>query len=157
MDKEELKNIGIFAGIAIVLFLILFFVNIPVQKLKNAGLAKQIQYVLNVVEGDKYTVSEPVLINSSLQNIATAYRLEVNPSNAVLTGGTTYACILRITGISGPVPAVYIYNTDSGSDFIGIAGLYEAMMEKDKCGITNVQISYWAELINELFETNDFQ
>lgn len=149
MNKEDLKDIGIFASIATVLFLLLFFVNMPVQNTKDVALGKHIQYVLNEVKKNTYTVEEPLLINTSFQNSAAVYRLKGNSSIE------SYASILRITGICGPVPAVFIYTVNVGAEFVGIAGLHNKMLTSKECGISDIQISYWLEHVNGLFSSSD--
>ncbi|MFI3257185.1 MAG: hypothetical protein R3Y36_02680, partial [Spirochaetales bacterium] len=63
---------------------------------------------------------------------------------------------LRIMGIGGPVPAVFMYTENAGAEFINFTGFYDTLKD-EHVGITDTQLAYWAKRITETCENQNFR
>lgn len=151
MTQNDILNLKIGIPTIVILFLLLFFMNIPVKHVKNAKLAQHIQEVLDKSDIAGYTVGEPVIVTSTLQTMVQAYRLHTQSES-----DDNYAFILRIMGIGGPVPAVFMYTENAGAEFINFTGFYDTLKD-EHVGITDTQLAYWAKRITETCENQNFR
>jgi hypothetical protein len=144
---KELRDIGVLSGILVAIFIFLFCVFLPVRTEKKVGLAIDIQNVLDLNTENILKVAEPLLINSPIQTSLSVYALS----------GTTdkiYACIIRITGVCGPVPVVFLYSHDQGAKYVGIAGTPVVFDNYASAGISFTQIQYWSKKIVKIIQEN---
>ncbi|OJF77723.1 MAG: hypothetical protein BKP49_01725 [Treponema sp. CETP13] len=144
-DIKDLREGGIVAGILIVIFLLLFSLSFPVSAEKKEGLAVAIQNVFDSENDDNLKVGEFIPINSPLQTSLSVYTVLGQQEDM-------YACIIRITGICGPVPVVFIYSALQGAKYFGIAGEFNKVTDYDLAGISYTQINYWSKKIPTIIE-----
>jgi len=146
-NVKELRDFGILSGILVAVFIVIFCVNIPVRTEKKVGLATDIQNVLDLNTENILKVAEPVLINSPIQTSVSVYALSGAKDKM-------YACIMRITGMCGPVPVVFLYSPLQGVKYVGIAGIPAVYDSYASAGISFMQIQYWREKISKIIEEN---
>ncbi len=148
MKRSDVRKVQLSITSIILLIVIVCLINIPVVEFKDRGLGNEIQQVLDDFEPNTYAVGEPIFLTSSLEALGNFYALSTNSSNA---SNKQYVSIIRIMGISGPFPAVFIYDTANGARFFGIAGLRN-LSNNQVHGITEMQSAYWEEVIEKAFE-----
>ena len=146
MNKNTLYKQAACAGVFLLFACILVLIYIPIEKYKTNIIAREIQRILSAQTGSTYTVGSAVLLKTPAQTGTCIFEV----SNAA--GKTGYACLVRITGICGPVPAVFICSGQNGVEFAGIAGIKDRLPTRESGGITDVQIAYWSAHIRRITE-----
>lgn len=155
-NNKEIRNVGILTGALIVIFIVLFCINLPAIKVNRLGLASDIQNVLDLNSENNFTVNKPMLVKSPLQSTLAIYKLVKSENaldkNILSIDDLSYACIIRITGICGPTPVIYVYSKTFGAKFIGIAGTNIQNQDYKANGLSYTQIQYWGEKISNIIE-----
>lgn len=144
-DFKELKEISIFAGIITGLFLILVLFNLLTIGVSEKHLRNQIQSVLDKSETEKYVVGEAISLDNQLEYNLRAYTVKTKSNKQVI------ACLVKITGLCGPVPVVYTYSNDKGVVFQGVISLTKKNVTDFQSGISLSQSEYWKKIIEEIF------
>lgn len=129
----------------IVLFLgILVFLTLFIQKQYDLNMMKITQNVITK-EYPNYTISEKMHIDSPISYSSMFFKLNNNEA----TQQENYAVIIRITGLCGPQPVVFIC-IEGKTEYVGIAGIDT---NKDyrifDYGITESMIKYYSIFITE--------
>lgn len=157
MLKSDVKKhavlYGIFLGIFVGIFAFLILMTFLSRNSWKNGLASSVQTVLNNFEKDTYTVNKFIDLNSPISTSAAAYSLikKGAPSNEIY-----YGIIIRIPTITGPAPAVFIYNgkkslkqTASFAGFCEDFGKASALAD-ERLSVAN--ISYWESVVPKVIE-----
>lgn len=133
--KESVKRIGICVAVIVPVFFILFAIQLAVENNYTQHLAKSAQAVCDAAFEDMYTVKKAETV-SSIRSVAivefTLVPSEKNEDDRRLF-------IMRLTGIAGFVPAVYVEKNKIVS-FIGIAGVSNPLISIESVGLTNALI-----------------
>lgn len=145
-DFKELKEISIFAGIITGLFLILILFNFLTNGISEKHLRNQIQSVLDKSEPEKYLVEEAISLDSQLEYNIRAYNVNTNNNKKVV------ACLVKITGLCGPVSVVYTYSSDMGAVLEGVISLTKINVPSFQSGVSLSQSEYWKKIIEEIFQ-----
>ncbi len=149
MKRSDVKKVQLSITCIVLLTVLIFLINIPVDKYKDKGLKSDIEQFLRTVDLDYYTIEEAIYLNSTLEALGNYYRLQ---NNQTIENVNTYICVIRIMGLSGPVPAVYIFDKMNGARFIGSAGV--ATSQENEHGLSKIQISHWENVLEQAF-SND--
>lgn len=147
MDEiKEFGQTGILAGILIGIFMLLFLISIPVRNEREKGLACDIQNVLNVNPDNILKIKDYLLITSPAQTSLAVFSLSGS------THEDLYACIIRITGICGPVPVIFLYSESRGATYEGIAGKSIPFDSYSSAGVSYTQIEYWGNKLTNIIK-----
>ncbi len=142
MKRSEKKKIQYSIIAIIVLVILTFFISIPLKTKTDIVMSQKIQSVLENYSEDTYTLSQPIILQNTISTIGSFYSVNTRFNE------TLYAGIIRIMGIAGPVPAVFLYEDDL-AHFIGIVDLDSDNSDTSIQGITNNQRTYWENIITE--------
>lgn len=141
---------GIFSGILILFFMILLLFSILGRKSWRVGLSTQIEKVFNENSISEYSIGEYVHLNSIMSVNCAVYRANTVSKRTY----DSYAIIIRIPTLYGPVAAVYIYEEKkSKAEFIDFAQINDMISDSIKNVTLNSQIEYWAKKIPQIIST----
>lgn len=147
--KKILKNFSVFFGIIFGMCVILVVFTLLARNSWRAGLAVEVQKVLDSYSEAQFTVGKYVDLNSNLSTGTAVYSLIKKDSHKA---SKYYGVIVRIPSILGPVPAVFIYSQENGVTFAGYAvdnGRAEITVSMPI--ISNV-MNYWEAMIPKIIE-----
>lgn len=145
MNKKALYKIALFILSVCAFSAVLVLVYVQAEKVKTKRLSAEVQRVLRQ-SGNVSSVAGPVLLKTPAQTSSLVFSL-VN-KNGQKAG---YACLVRITGACGPVPAVFVCDEQKNISFAGIAGLPD-IFSKELYGLTDMQLFYWTLRITRFME-----
>ena len=151
-NKEFFARYGIFVGIIIVLFGLLIYPIKVSQKSWINNLRSNIEFVLDEREPNGWIVESPVPIKNSFCLSAACY----NARNR--TSGELYkAVILRTQTLYGPLPGVFLVDSEENVEFVGFASLHGRIAEQIKNfnkSDKSERISFWKEKIPYILKDN---
>ena len=143
--KELLRIYGIFSGILIfMLGIIIGAVKISERRRENKLRAAVVKVFSENTE-DERQIGKFIKIKSPASLNAALYEI-----NDLRSASKDYALILRVQTLYGPIPAVFVYNKDTGADFIGFAavsGRINRLLQDDS---SNPRLGYWKLKIPEI-------
>ncbi|MBD5407550.1 MAG: hypothetical protein HDR56_08060 [Treponema sp.] len=143
--RETFRVFGIFTGVLVVLFFLDFgFVRLA-QKSWNSGMYNALGAILDEKQPGVWRIDHPIKIDSPFATSAQAFEVQ-NMQN----GKRSRAIIVRTTTIFGPYPAVFIYDSASGSEFIGyacVSGRIKKLLEENGNSVIR---DYWAVRIKSI-------
>lgn len=146
-SKELFRIYGIFIGILILFFMILIgMVKLSHNSWKN-GLKDTVYVVLEESNPDKWIVGNFLEQKTSFTTSSAIFELH-NKEKA----DRYYAVIIRVTSLYGFVPAVFIYNKNSGVEFVGFAGVHGRIKKLMEYKSSTKRINYWSSRIPEIIE-----
>lgn len=140
MNKKALYKIALFILSVCAFSAVLVLVYVQAEKVKTKRLSAEVQRVLRQ-SGNVSSVAGSVLLKTPAQTSSLVFSL-VN-KNGQKAG---YACLVRITGVCGPVPVVFVCDEQKNISFAGIAGLAD-VFSKELYGLTDTQLFYWTSRI----------
>ena len=140
MNKKALYKTALFALSFCAFSAVLVLVYVQAEKVKTKRLSTEVQRVLRQ-SGSTASVIGNVLLKTPAQISSLVFSLA--DKNGQKAG---YACLVRITGSCGPVPAVFVYDEQKNISFAGIAGLAD-VFSKELYGLTDTQLFYWTSRI----------
>lgn len=148
--KQMYIKAGIVCGILVVFLSILILVSLLARKSWRTGLRNEIEKVFAENSVTEYSVGEYLKLNSNISFICSVYRAEkVSKGN-----NDSYAVIVRVATLYGPVAAVYVYEaTRQEANFIGFAQLNDRVVESVKNATMNSQVLYWSKKIPAIVKT----
>lgn len=146
--KRYLISFSIFFGIIFGLTAILVTFTLISRNSWKAGLAVEMQHVLDSYEsGDShFTVGKNITLNSTLSTSTAVYSLLKKGGKS----GAYYGVIVRIPSILGPLPAVFVYNENSGVFFAGYAVDNGKASDAVDIRIESNVMKYWEEMIPKI-------
>lgn len=143
--KEFLRVYGIFLGILILMVgIIIGAVKLSERRFENR-LRTAVTKVISENTESKPEIGKFIKIKSPFSLSAALYEI-----NGTRSGAKNYAIILRVQTLYGPIPAVFVYNKDTGADFIGFAavsGRINRLLQDDS---SNPRLGYWKLKIPEI-------
>lgn len=147
--KEKLVTFSIFFGIIIGTMIILVSSILLSRNSWRNGLALSVQEALNEHASGTYTVNKYINLSTPIKTSAAAYSVIKKGQRQ---NENHYALIIRIPTISGPFPAVFLYNENKGCEFVGYAiksGKAKNVIRKE---ISTATIKYWEKRIPKILE-----
>lgn len=144
-SQRQLRDYGIFLGLLVFMFAVLFVLTIFSRKSWEDGLRSQVQNVLERECPGEYFVEDFVSINSPLSTSAACYKVSSNNG-----ANARYAVILRVATIYGPEPAVFLCN-DNSVAFIGFALSDLEVSKRIERAAEKSQLSYWSSELMRIF------
>lgn len=153
--QKVLRDALVFFLLTTILFFLLFGMTLLTKDKWQEGLRTQVDRVLSITNPGEYSTANFIQINSPFAVSAAVY--ELNNINTLNTNKMD-AVILRVTGIYGPQAVVFLYNKDTKeSTFCGIAGIDNQNYSKNRYGISDFYIQYWAKRLPELVEDQEME
>ena len=147
-NKKFFKNYGIFILILLIIFAILTYFAIISKKSWNKNLGIAVQKVLDENELNRYQIGKPVEINKPITVNCAAFELY-----DIKEPGQKQAVIIRIITFYGPVPAVYIYNSETDeTSFIGYSSLHGRIKNQLTNNKSDKRREYWQEKIPDILK-----
>lgn len=153
MRKEDVKKhlivYGTFLGFIVLVFAILITLTLLARNSWKTGLANEVQNVLNDNYPDGYTVNKYIELDSLLNTNAAVYSLiKKGASNS----DRFYGVIVRIPTITGPLPAVFIYNEDAQVNFVGFATETGKANDLVNIRMASGNMNYWESMIPKIIK-----
>lgn len=152
IKAETKKNLIVFStffGIIIAFTVLLVIFTLIARNSWKNGLAIEMQRVLDSYPEATYTVSRNLQLDSALSSNVAVYSLLKKDERK---NQMYYGIIVRIPSLLGPLPAVFIYNENSGVSFVGYAidnGKAEVIVEKQ---ISSTIMNYWEDMIPKIIK-----
>ncbi len=151
MNKEIQRKFwrifGIFLGILIIFFAILFAMIKVSEKSWTEGLKNSVQNVLEQKSSGEWIVGNAIPLNSTFSTSASLYELRNKEKT-----DKYYAIIIRITTLYGHMPAVFIYNKTTGAEFIGYSAVQGRIKKLLEENYADSSVNYWLERIPLIIE-----
>ena len=145
-SQRKLRDYGIFLGLLIFIFAILFTLVIFSRTKWYDGLKEQVQEVLDREYPNTYIVGDAIEIEAVMSVSSAHYAI------AKKTGEkkNLSAYIVRIATIYGPHAAVFVSDSAKDSvEFVGFALVDKETSERIENNAKKSQIAYWKKQIQE--------
>lgn len=145
--KKILKIFSIFFGMIFGMCMLLVIFTVLARNSWKSGLALEVQHVLDSYPEAQYTVGKYLELDSTLSTSTAVYSLLKKDDRK---NQKYYGIIVRIPSILGPVPAVFVYNENTGVRFAGYA--IDNGKASDTVGkqISNSVMNYWEDMIPKI-------
>ncbi|WP_428771545.1 hypothetical protein V1L52_05820 [Treponema sp. HNW] len=142
MNKKEVYKTGICIMGCLFIAFLLILLYLPAEKYKAKKIAEEINTFLDKNGKSGYKVGEAFVIKSPIQSGVLIFKLaDASGKPAGLV------CLVRITGICGPVPALFICDKQKNIEFAG------SFFEDGR--LTDMQIAYWITHLRTLTENTE--
>lgn len=151
-SKKIIKNFLVFFGMVFGMIVVLIVFAFIARNSWRAGLAVEVQKVLDSYPHGQYTVGMNLPVNSTLSTSAAVYKLIKKDDRK---NERYYGVIVRIPSMLGPLPAVFIYSENNGVFFAGYAvdnGKASATVGKR---ISSGILKYWEDMIPKIIASAD--
>ncbi len=142
MKRSDKKKIQYSLIVFTLIVVLVFFLTIPLKQKTDDSFIIQVQTILDMYAEQTYTVESPVTVQSTLSTTAHFYSVKTRNNT------THYACIMRIMGLSGPVPTVFLFENNKAT-MIGYPGFGDNELKANH-GLSNNQIAYWEKSITDV-------
>ena len=145
-------NYGIYVAILVILFGILLYPVKVAQKAWQKNLKANIEFVLDEREPNGWIVESPVPIKNSFCLSAACYNARNRTSGELFK-----AVILRTQTLYGPLPGVFLVDSEENVEFVGFASLHGRIAEQIKNfnkSDKSERISFWKEKIPYILKDN---
>lgn len=139
MQKKEIYKAGICVIGCLFIAFLLILIYLPAEKYKTKKIAEEINLILDKSGKKAYKAAEPVILKSPIQSGVIVFKAEDDTGK-----DAGFVFFVRVTGLCGPVPAVFMCNMQNDIDFLGTA--FEG-----SC-LTDMQIAYWISHLRTLRE-----
>lgn len=150
-SKTFMRNYGIFLLVLIVIFAAIIFSTKAANQSWKTGLKTSIVNLLNEVEPDTWTVGEYVNINNTMGTNSAFYRCKSSNNDE-----SYLACIIRVSTFYGPMPAVFIVDSNKNVTFKSFTSLHGRIGEMLNGNYSDKRITYWINFIPELIKDVEF-
>lgn len=152
--KKRLRTLLFFTVFLLVMTMILAGFSLLAEKKWNEKLSVQVETVLEESRPldfpKKYTVAEPVKINSLAAVSSNMYRIVPVSGN----GGDLFALITRVTTFYGPQAAVFLYGADHRVSFEGFACLNSRVARYFENKDSDLAVRFWISQAAKIFENS---
>ena len=139
MQKKEIYKVGsCIMGCLFTAFL-LILIYVPLEKYKTKKIAQEINLMLDKSGKKGYKAADVVILKSPIQSGVIVFTLKDKFGK-----DAGFVFLVRITGVCGPVPAVFMCDMQNNTDFVGT--FFEG-----GC-LTDMQIAYWISRLGILTE-----
>ncbi|MBQ7166553.1 MAG: hypothetical protein IJR93_06410 [Treponema sp.] len=141
--KKQFIQFGIFIAFLVVLFAVTAVFAALSSSAVRRGLGDSVRAALDSNGYEDVMLEAPCEIQGPLSVTASAY--------TVSGSGYSYAVILRITTMAGPVPAVFLYDgTSAKADFLCYLSLSKRVERMLLDSTRHSLIEYWAVRLPEM-------
>lgn len=140
--KVFFKNYGIFLAVITVIFGILIYSIILSKKSWNNNLRIAVEKVLDEQDPNQWTIGNNRPIKNPLSLTSACYEVRNRR-----TGEIFNAVIIRVETFYGPLPAVYICDSENNVTFIGYSSLHGRIEKIIKSNSGDKRIEYWQKKI----------
>ena len=147
--KDFFRNYGILLGILIVFLGIIFGLSFLNRNLYSNGIRDTVQELLDSKFEGKYLIKNELKITTGIANTASLYEVYSKDS-----AERFYVTVIRTPTMYGPMPAVFLYNKNSGPTFIGyccVKGRVKKILEENS---NDIRITYWLSKIQSIVENS---
>ena len=139
MQKKEIYKAGsCIMGCLFTAFL-LILIYVPLEKYKTKKIAQEINLMLDKSGKKGYKAVDVVILKSPIQSGVIVFTLKDKFGK-----DAGFVFLVRITGVCGPVSAVFMCDMQNNTDFVGT--FFEG-----GC-LTDMQIAYWISRLGILTE-----
>lgn len=150
MDKYTTKDFfikyGIFTGVLVVILGLIIYINIYSRKSWNTNLKNSIESVLEQSEPGAWEVGELVELTNPISVNAICF-------NAVKNGSDEYKVIMvRTISFYGPVPAVFVCDSENNVSFVGYSYLNGRIHEQLVNNKSDKRLEYWQDKITDILK-----
>lgn len=146
-SKVFWQKFGICAGLIFFLFGTLFLMTFFSRNAWYKGLKVQIESLLQEKEETEWVIGKPVYLNSTFDSRACLF--EMREKNNV---EKNYVIIIRIATLFGHMPAVFIYNKNNGTRFIGYCSVKGKVRRLLDRAYTDSSMTYWSDRVPEIIK-----
>ncbi len=147
--KQFFINYGIFVSFLVVIFGILIYSIILGRKTWRNSLKHNIEIVLDDYEANTWALEKSIPINNPFLMNAAAYEARNRK-----TGEIYKAIILRTQTLCGPLPAVYIMDSNKNVTFVAFSSLHGRYEKVLSFVDTDHRINYWQKKIPVILGEN---
>lgn len=146
-NKVFFKKYGIFVGILAFIFGISIYSIKSTSKYWNRYLQFSVEDVLETSAPDTWTVGNAISINNPLAMNSALFEIRNRKT------GTVYsAIIIRIQTLYGPLPAVYIMDSEKNVEFVGYSTTTGRIAKQLNENRLNKSIIYWKKKIPQIIK-----
>lgn len=146
--KVFFKNYGIFLAIITVVMGILVYSVYLSRKSWDKNIKTSVEKVLDDYESNQWTVGNSKPIKNPMSMTSACYE-----ARSRRTGEVYNAVIVRIETFYGPLPAVYLCDSENNVTFVGFATLHGRIASIIKSSGPDKRIDYWAKKIPYIINT----
>lgn len=147
-SKVFWQKFGITAGLIVFFFSTIFVLSFVSRKTWEKGLRQTIETLLAEKNETDWIIGKNIYLNSPIDSSAALF--EMREKNSV---EKNYVIIIRVVTLFGHMPAVYIYNKNTGVRFVGyssVKGKVRNMLDRT---YTDSSMAYWSEKIPAIVKT----
>lgn len=148
LSSQKFKKASIFAALALIIFCLLVLMTLATKNSWKFYLGKAVENTLFENDETSYKIGDYICVNTGLASSTAIFELNKNSFN----DGSYYAVIIKITTMYGPLPAVFIYEKNTGAQFIDFILAQGKVKEQILHTSQNSQIAYWANRIPGIVE-----
>jgi len=145
--KNFFKNYSIFLGIIVLVMGILIYSIVLSHKSWDNNLKISVERVLDDYEPNQWSVLAVKKIKNPLSMSAACYE-----ARSRKTGQLYDLVIVRIETFYGPVPALYLCDSENNVTFIGFSSLHGRIEKILKSSSTDKRIEFWRKKIPYLLD-----
>ena len=139
MEKKEIYKAGMCIMACLFTAFLLILIYVPTEKYKAKKIAEEINLFLDKNGKKGYKAADAVILKSPVQSGVIVFTLKDK-----FEKDAGFVFFVRITGVCGPVPAVFVCDMQNNTDFLGT-------FFDDSC-LTDMQIAYWISRLDILSE-----
>lgn len=146
-------SISIFLVLLLTTLLALF--SILLKNYSNNKLQKEVHAILSETYGNTLVFKETIDFKNTSTSLITTYLYEY--SEKKLDSENLYAFCFSLTGLSGPVPVLYVVKGKNEPEFVGI--LASSLKEKNPLlyGLTSSVIEFGKEIVESFFNSQNVE
>lgn len=135
--------------VSLIFFLVgtLFLMNFLSRKFFNAGIKISVENLLREKEDVEWIIGNPVYLNSTFDSRACLF--EMREKNNV---EKNYVLVIRVATLFGHMPAVFIYNKQTGTRFVGYASVKGKVRRLLDKACTDSSMNYWADKVPQIIK-----
>jgi hypothetical protein len=144
--KELLKRLGVFFGSMIAVFALLFGGTLLTRNVWRQGLHENVEIVFDTAFSGQWGIGEYIPLKTPMGVSSAVFRVYSEAAGE----SDGYAAVIRATGISGAVAAVYHIRSSGEALYVGVAGVQEPLKHPSWFGLTDSVITLWGNRIGAL-------
>lgn len=147
--KTFFKNYGILSAIIVTVFVVLFYSVKLSRNSWNENLKKSVETVLEEKLPGEWFVGNSIQLKNNLSSNAAAYQIR---NKKDFTDST--AVIIRTQTFYGPLPAVYICDSQNQVEFVGYASVHGIIGRQLTFAGVDKRIQYWQQKIPNIISAS---
>ena len=148
--KTFFKNYGILSAIIVSVFVLLFLTVKLSRKSWSENLRSSVESVLNDNMAGEWTVRNFIPLKSTISTNAAVYEIKNNKNST-----SARAVIIRVPTFYGPMPVVYICDSEMNVTFAGCATVHGIIKRQFTQVGASRRIKYWQERVPYILAEGD--